>query len=407
MNHSKSKKIPTPLGQRLRRLRMGALPLVIWLGALGLATLIWRQAPQGGDFQGIAEGLESRLSAPFPGQLKELLVRLHQPVQQGQLLATLDDASLGAQLATQQAELQRLEAELSARRAELEWELQLAQTRAETQHAQSLSTAGLEYPAELRAFHADESRLSLGLLENQLARALSALESERIEARLVRAQALLQVAAGPARDMEELALLLDQERARTQGLERLSAAQQLELQRARDRREALLAAYVGPPLGELPRPRLEALLEGMQTALVVQEARLEELRVQRERYLLRAPIQGHVASIEALEGQDLQAGEPILTLVQARPDQVTLWLPESSAFLPRTGQRLSLARQATDAPGPRVACRVESLGPRIESLPARLWAQRDLPEYGRVCRLSGAAELALLSGERVWASPIP
>ena len=407
MKDTKTKKIRTPLGQRLRRLRTGALPFVIWVGALGVAGVLWRETPQRGDFVGIAEGQEAQLSAPFQGQLKQLHVELHQPVQAGQLLASLDDAGLGARFATQEAELRRLSAQLSARRAELEWELRLAQTRAETQHAQALSTAGLEYPAELRAFHADESRLSLGKLESQLARALSELESERIEARLVRAKALVLGAAGPARDVEDLALELDQERAKARSLERLAEQQTLELREAKARREALLKSYVGPPLEFLPEPALEALLEGLRAALEVQGARLEELRLQREQHLLRAPAAGHVASIEAHAGQQLQAGQPILTLVQARPDQITLWLPESSAHAPHTGQALSLARQGSSARGKRVPCRVESLGPRIESLPARLWARSDIPEYGRLCKLSGASQLGLLSGERVWASPLP
>lgn len=398
--------IRTPLGQRLRRARMGALPLVVWAAALAISADLLLGTPRPSTYLALAEAQEMSISSPADGRLGTVLVELYETVGSGQPLATMDPAPLEARMETARAELERLSAEVGAQRATLVTELEAARNASAARHGLSLSAASLEVPAEIRAFHSDEADLEIGILDTRLARTTSELEVDRIEVRLKRAESLVEQRIGPTADAEDLRKRLEQERARVGSLHLIEAEMQSELELARMRRRAVEDSYLGPPQEVFGEATLEARLAGWKEALVVQERRMDELELLRQAFVLRAPASGQVASLVASEGQYLLAGDPVLVLIHPEPGNVTLWVSEATPVFPRIGDRFLVARVAAASPDAAAECVVRGTSPRIEPLPARLWRDPRVPEYGRACTVGPVAALGLVPGERVSVEPL-
>lgn len=388
-------KISTPWRQTLKRLRVGALPFIVWSAGVLVALNSWLAEPRASTFYGLARAEEVHVSSPVDGELAGLVVELYQTVVAGEPLATIDDTGLDALIETTRAELARLTATTQSQRASIRAGDAAARREAAARHGLSLSMASLEYPAELRAFHSDEAALALKILEVRLKITTSALEVDRMEVRLRRLQALPVEIVSQA-DSEDLEQRLGVESAQTENLRIIEAGLQAQLEQARSRRRTLVESYDTPPFEAFPDPAFESLLAGWTAAIVVQQKRLDELAVLRKAHVLRAPASGRVAALLAPEGQFLLAGDPILVLVDPRATDVALWVPESTP----TARRV-------DAQSDKVTeCVVQLISPRLEVMPQRLWQDARITEYGRAYLIGPVSALELLPGERVRIDPV-
>jgi len=393
--------IPTPVRQRLRRARVGILPLVIWIGAVGLTMKLWLAAPRTSTYFGLAHAPKMNVASPVDGGLDMVLVDLFQTVAAGEPLAVMDQSGLEARLATAGAEVDRLAADLAAQRATLEVEDAELRREASVRHGAALSVAGLEYPAELRAFHETEARFEVRILETRLAITTRELEADRVEVRLRRAEGLVERDIGPIAEVQDLENRLTQELARAEGLRLIEASLNAELEQARDRRRALEASHAVPPMQMVGDPALEARLAGWKAALVVQKKRMDELTLSREAYVLRAPAAGRVATLVASNGQYLLQGDLILVLMDPEPAAVEMWVPEARPTTPQVGDRYLITRVVDHSAVVSAECVVQTMSPRFEVMPQRLWRNPRVAEYGRACMIGPVAALGLVPGERV------
>ena len=182
-------RIPTPIGQQIRRLRLTVVPFLVWLGAAAIAVYLWLSSPIASTFSGLVIGQETIVASPKDGLIEEVFVAPFEVVEAGQAIAMLSNASVDAQLLTAESELEGLRAAISSARAEIEREYEASQREANTDYELSISMARLELPAELRAFYDSENALELGILEKRLELAKSELKLADNRAQLERARA--------------------------------------------------------------------------------------------------------------------------------------------------------------------------------------------------------------------------
>ena len=398
--------VPTPLDQRLRRARVAMLPGLVWLLGAFLAARLWLAGPRSATYYGLATGTETRVTCPEDARLERVLVSLYESVDAGEILAVLDDSGLRARIETERAVLEQVAATLRAERSRLE------NGEARERHAEAmrsaamLTTLSLEYPAELRAFFADETALELRELEVRLERSLSALERARLEVALARAEAMVEGHIGARAEVEDLRLRVALEEERAASLDSIETGVRSAIAAARKRRETLGREFDPSAFTPLAEFDLEEQLEGWKLEIEVQEQRLAELNQLRGRYVLRAPQAGRVAALVASEGQFLLAGEGVLVLMEAEAREVALWVPEHSSESPTVGDRLLLTNRVDRTTEIVAECFVQALSPRLERMPERLWRDARVVEYGRAARVGPAAALALVPGQRVRIDPV-
>jgi len=400
-----TKTIPTPFAQRLQRARVSLIPLVVWLSSAFLASRLWLAQPAVSTYFGLAHAAELRVLSPVDGEITGLSVGLFQRVSSGQILATIGSRDIDARIATARAELDRLGAELNAQRAELELESRLSEWEAAQDLISATSIASLEFPAEIRAFHSDESGIELKLLETHLDITSSELEANRLAVRLRRTEALASESLKPAADVEDLDSRLAKERARTHDLQQLELGLKRELVEARSLREEVVGNYQSPSMNLAVDPAIDERLAGFVGAVAVQQRKLDELVVLQKSYVIRAPKAGQVASLSASEGEFVLAGTPILVLSDSVTSKVAMWVPEFTPGFINLGDRLAVTRAAEGVSAEPIECFVESLSPRLEVIPNRLWRDIKVPEYGRNCLLAASTSLMLLPGELVSIDP--
>lgn len=399
-------KVRTPLGQRLRRARVGALPTLIWVGSAALAVELWVAGPVPATYHGLARETRHEVTAGIDGALTRLHVEVFSTVRMGDPLATFDSEPLEAAIRTADAELRRLEADLIAERARIAAEEQALRQEWAMRHGLAESTVSLEFPAEVRAFHADETGLELDLLRNRLALTSSELEADRLEVQVRRARGLASERFAPEADAVDLEKALAQERARALDLRAVEAGLVVSLEEARARRRALEESYRPPAAPTHLASDPEARLAGLRAATAVQACRLDELALRRKHLLCRAPSSGTVAEVSASAGQTVVAGQPLIVLTVSEPEEVDLWISEWSPSHPRLGDRFTMSRAASPASAPPTEGVVSAMGPGLELMPQRLWRDVRAPEYGRVYLVRPVTKLELVPGERLALDPV-
>jgi multidrug resistance efflux pump len=121
---------------RFGRLNLHIVPVLVWLAALAGVIFLFYHRHERVQILGIAQGRMYQVSAPVDGRLKIVAVELFEDVRKEQILATLDDSLLNAQIATIQAEVENLTLQLKsvqdtmlAEAANLETDLVASQRR--------------------------------------------------------------------------------------------------------------------------------------------------------------------------------------------------------------------------------------------------------------------------------------
>src|SRR2546425_6846585 len=78
--------IPTPLAQRWREFRFRIVPILVFLGALLVLTMMWRQYVAPPTMVGQVESMTAYVSSPKAGPLAQLNLACLQRVQAGEPL---------------------------------------------------------------------------------------------------------------------------------------------------------------------------------------------------------------------------------------------------------------------------------------------------------------------------------
>lgn len=298
------------------------------------------------------------VSAPEQARIDTIHVSAGQEVDAGQLLATLDSASLEAELAVVDAELGRLRAERNAmrsgyllessrRRNEAVWRVR--RTRASTADVVSRFVS---QQSELQAIDAEVSLL----------------------------EPLVQ---SGHRTSDELRRL----RSR-------AAALRASLPSAEAALRAHRAAGATPEAEE----SIDELIAPFERAVEVGERQREHLALRIRMRDIRAPQAGRVDAQLRRPGEIVASGEAILRLQEAGHGQMVVCLPEATPLPPRVGESIELS----SVDGRTSTIRIEAITASLQPLP-QVCARTSFgaPPLGRLAR--GRATVAESPSSRLLA----
>lgn len=361
------------------RWRQHAMPIVVWLAAL--TGVVWLVGQRGTRLErvGIARGEQRQVAALGDGRLALVPVRLFEHVRAGQTLAVLEDDRIRAALATAAAEAARLEAELKAAEARLAAEVRLQE---------------LEYAGELRRFAVDVEQTRLEMLQLTVAIETDRITLQRLQIELERLRGLQHVYATAPLEFELAQTDYAAAAREIEENERTLVQLGQDLLNATERRDAFAQDRPTPAV-------LEDVLSPLRAAASVQESRIAELALQRAMLVLHSPLDGVVGEVLRGVGEVVQAGEPILTVLAARPSDVITFVNAADAGRISAGVPSQLELLGDRTRSERFASKVIAVGPAVVQLPPRLWRNPAVPEWGCPVRLSIPAGVRLCCEELV------
>ncbi|MBF0368613.1 MAG: HlyD family efflux transporter periplasmic adaptor subunit [Magnetococcales bacterium] len=348
--------------------------LAVWLVAVGAIGLILRDRLQVAEYTGLAQGSRYHVSATIPGRIDQLHVELYDRVFAGQLVATLEDDQVMAKLNVAKAKLD------------------LSRTELKKAHYDVVDGVGA-WQGEMRRFAMDEAQWRLEALAMQVALETDRVELEKVHRVVERLRS--RHVEGYATDAELDAAVLEEKRLRKQiaGHEKQLRQTQANRRDAGDR----LKGFVGNL--SMDGDPTTIVMAPLQVAIEVEEARLEEIRVERRKLILRAPVAGKVSQVLGRAGQSLRVGESVVLIDQGVASEVVAYLPESQSRNAQVSQPVQISRSSD--PTTVADSLVLRISPTIEPIPERLWPTPDRPIFGRPIVLAPSATLPLLPGEKV------
>lgn len=358
-----------------RTLRQGTLSLhlitiLVWIVAVAAVGALFLQRAQRCEVVGLAMGDVYNVAATSHGRVKSLPVKLFERVQAGETLViintVLDNETLQSQLeaekATIELEIARLRAELAA--AEEELRIQVAEHET-------------DYTEALRRMSVDVERARLAALEIE-----AILEPDRIllkdlelEVRIVR-DLIDKNAVEPYE--------LQKAEAQYNFLAKKISENERLLAQARKNAQEASARLAKMEAREAVSPSLGLTLNPIRTAINVQYKRIDELLLeqmtQRVALPLMAPFDGIVSQIIRRSGDPVLLGEPILSIARPTADTVMAWVKEESMEHIREGRPVKIVRRGHR--GQVAMSEINRVGPAFLPVPAELWLDPQVPEYG-------------------------
>ncbi len=251
---------------------------------------------------GVVTGNEVMVSPKITGRIERLLANEGTEVREGQLIAELDHKELEAQRDFYAANIRSLEARVGGARNN--WGLTNAQTE-----------AGLARAAA-----------TLNAARAQLEEARADLERAKLDAQ--RTIALAQSGVASAQDRDRAETTLQAAQAKAKSLEDQVKAQQAELELARANRKQL-AVQQSDLASTL------ALLQQARAAQAEAETRLGYTQIY-------APLSGIVSVRVARQGEVVQSGQPIVTIIDLDHLWVRADVEETYADAIQFGQKLKV-----------------------------------------------------------------
>ena len=372
----KNKKIRTPLRQHLRFFRQQQLPVLIWAMAVFVTVFLAKRQAVRVDAMGIAEVHKLAVSAPVAGTVNYVAHDLFETVKAGEIVATLDDSLVAAELNTVKTEITRLRAVMAAEEARL-----VVEARNQEHDLKN----------EVRRFAWNVEGADLDLMDRQVAQEVDQVEYQRLTVIFERLEKLVRENAARKSDLDEARL--ERQAVATRIQNNLRA-----IEAARQRREAAEARLKAMP-ASLEIAEIKTLLEPFQCAVKVQQARVKELTSRRQALILRASRDGVVSRILLRPGEVAEAGTTVVFLDDPTTSRVMAHIPEGSRRMDiKPGDIVELMRRTH--PIQVMEARVIRVGPTLVEVPIQLRRKPNIREWGRPV-LIAAAELQLCPGETI------
>ena len=375
------------------RLNLHVMPALIWLVAVICVAGLFQHRWQRFEIVGVAQGQVREVAAAVTGRLKTVSVKLFETVQRGQVLATLDNELLNAQIATISAEIERLQAELNATGNLLAMEATNRQT---------------DWIGTYRrfCFDAEQARLSTLQLKTQLETDRMMLVNLELDVKVSK-ELLAKDAIAPY-ELDKAKAAYDALATQIRENENLMTQYEQDLQTASQRRDEFAQSR--------PANRsIDEALNPIRKAIKVQEGLINELSAQRVELVLKAPIDGVVIQIRgranevALHrpgegilhkpGEIVLAGETILTITETRPTEIIAYADETQTGQIKANMEVELVKN--NPPAQIAKSQIIHVGPAIEPVPMRLLRNINVPQWGRPFLVKIPPGLELTPGELV------
>ena len=354
--------IPIPTSQRWREFRIRVIPLLVFVGTLGAATLVWRQQVPAAALMGEVEPITANVSSPKSGVLAGLKISRLQPVKAGDPVAqiiTTDPKVLQSSLAVILAEIQLMR-------------VNLAPVLGEQRYALNYDRLRLDWMEQRVQLATVRTRLQLA--ENEFRR-VEELYKGKVVSEKMYEEAQINKQRLETEVQERSHLIEEQEK-------NLGALQ--------------LRASVSSTL-----TNIDSAQNVMQASINVQEEKIRLTEAELSPVILHVPIDGVVSSVLRRSGEAVMAGEPILTISTGSSDRIIAYMRQPLVTEPKIGMSVqicarSLQRQAAEA-------RILQVGTQMEPIKHYLlpFSNGHAPEMGLPILVSLPPSLKLLPGEIV------
>ncbi len=376
---AQSSRIPTPLKQHWYRFRVGTLPLISFLGCVVLMLWLWERQAYHGSFVGEVATTSVDVKADIAGQLAfppaEQYWQLYDPVEEGAIVARLDERPTRARLATVQAESKRLQAELAAAQTNL-LNRHLA---LEQQHASDQLRLLVE--VERRVLDLGQLRATIMIDQADLAGLEANLENH--------SRAITPVSNLSGYPLTDDTLLnlkrqvnVVQERITTN--ETIFGQQQSQLTAARNR----LGKFA-----DLELPDVETVLQPIREGILVQQSIMEEINIELSNLSITAPISGIISAIHHRPGQRIVAGDPIVTISKSDSQYIVSYVREHQQHDLREGMTVGLKLRQPGSP--EFTSTISEVGPHVEMVPIHQLKDQTTMEWATPVKIPIPNELQL------------
>jgi HlyD family secretion protein len=352
----------------LRRRIVPALTVLLILGASAFA--VWKlflSRPKFPDnviaLSGRIEGDDSAVSPRTAGRILEIRYREGDVVKAGDIIAVLDDQQLRAREEQAQAAVLQSEAQLRSAQAQIPvFQEQLEQTQLQTQQAKGDAEGRVhQAEAELSASEAE--------LAQQEASLKLAIFDRDAYARLA------QTGAASERQAKQAATTAETQQA-------LVAAARRRVEASRASIHVAQANLTNPEIRSsqsvgVRKQMLQQQAEIANAAASLQHARaqLAEARENRQDLTVKAPFDGTVVTRTAEPGEVVQAGTPIITLLDLGKVYLRGYVPEGQIGRIKVGQSAHIYLDSNAAKP--VAAEVSRIDPQSTFTPENTYFRDD------------------------------
>ena len=389
------------------RLRLHLLPILVWLGAVACVIGLFTRRSLRFEIVGMARSPVVHVSVNCPAKLKTVPVKLFENVTKGQTVAIVNTV-----LDNEQPRIE-LQTQLDAIVAEIEHlSAQLVPTQ-ETLLAEE-SDRVINHIARMRTFDVDieNTRIQILTLKSQIASDRIILEDLDMEAKVTRN--LVEQKAIAAIEHEKAHVQYKALAKKIDENEKLLDQANSDLQQTQQRRDEYAKS--------LPfNPSVDDALEVIRKQIAVQERLMKGLLAQivaleaRESLEIKAPIDGVIIPIQrqtnevlllrpgekimGQPGEVVTAGEPILAIAEAMPNEIVAYIGEG--LLGQVEEEMPVEIIKERDPPQIARSQIAEIGPTIELMPERMWLNPNIPQWGRPVLIEIPEGLELVPGEMI------
>jgi multidrug efflux pump subunit AcrA (membrane-fusion protein) len=389
------------------RLRLHLLPILVWLAAVACVIGLFTRRSQRFEIVGMARSPVLHISVNCAARLETVSVKLFENVKKGQTVAIVNTI-----LDNEQPRIE-LQTQVDAILAEIKHlSAQLVPTQ-ETLLAEE-SDRVISHITRMRTFDTDieSARIQILSLKSQIASDRIVLDDLAMEAKIVRG--LVEQKALAPHEQEKVQVQYNALKKKIDENGNLLKQAESDLEQARQRRDEYAKS--------LPfNPSVDDALDVIRKQIAVQErlmdgllTRLEALKA-RESLELKAPIDGVIIPVrqqanEALmrragekiigqPGEVVTAGEPILAIAGAMPNEIVAYIGEGLFGQLEENMPVEIIKERD--PPQKADSQITQIGPTMELMPERMWLNPNIPQWGRPVLIEFPDGMELIPGELI------
>ena len=365
------------------------VPAAVWLMAVAVVVWLFQQQSQRFEILGIAQGPVRQVASNVAGRLKDVRVGLFDPVKEGQVVAVVDtvlddedtEQELLARLANISAGIEHLAA-------------QLVPTQEDLLAAQADREANRT--TDLRRFELDVDTTRLRILELKADIYRDRMTLEGLTADRKAAEDLVAKGAMVPYQLEKVKAQHQLVTRQVAENESLLAQAEANLRTAQQR----LDEYAGR---QMQYPSVQSALEVIHKAVAVREREMAEVSEhlktlrQRQALPLASPLNGMVSQVWRGPGEAVTPGDPIVTIVQMEPSEIVGYTQQGQLRNVRENMPVQLVK--TSEPLQIARSQVVYVGPVVEQMPAQLWRNPNIPQWGRPFKVKIPPGFTVIPGE--------
>jgi multidrug resistance efflux pump len=394
--------IPTPVGRKLERGIRQWLPGVAFV--LMCAACLWLSQFQGQTvvLTGEVEARELIISSPQAGIIRAILPELsentdpvYSNVSEGQLIVRLDDGSVRQTLDELQSELLSLSRSVNVELAGVDSNAEATQVPVSADSTSAISgNKQTDNPEQKNANELQAWRLGAATIERQLKQ----VELARLKLQLRQVQ-FSGLAGDKINQPSSTSNSINNQLMEKKGALEMTIAKlstDLAFDGTAQTNQKLLSSVDESGLSVAVR----SLFRSMRRRCELLQSRLAATEKSANALDILSPADGQIDKTHVQPMQLIEPGAPIASMIPSRETYAIGYSRERSGIRPVVG--MSVALRSLSDPNLRFASTIESVGPKIESIPSRHRVNPRVEEWGRPVRIPIPKEMAIQPGSSIF-----